>query len=90
MKTVGVALVLAIFALFGVFIYRSHAVSQTDQRLCTVLYNLVARSGATIGRPGTPGYAYYHAHLDELRAARKQNTEFLRELDCHHLPTRGG
>ncbi len=56
--------------------------TQRSERLCSVLYSLVARSGATIGKPGTPGYAYYHSHPAELRVAREQNQDFLDALGC--------
>lgn len=56
---------------------------RTDEKFCTVLYQLVARSGATVGKPGTPGFAYYQAHPTELAAAREQNNDFLHDLPCH-------
>lgn len=37
----------------------------------TVLRDIVDRSAHEIGRPGTAGFAYYHAHPQELRAARE-------------------
>lgn len=53
-----------------------------NAKLCEVLYRLVARSGATVGKAGTPGYAYYKQHPEELKLARQQNRQFLRELPC--------
>ncbi len=58
------------------------ATAQRNDKLCAVLYSLVARSGATIGQPGSPGYAYYHSHPAELAVAKKQNHDFLDALGC--------
>lgn len=74
------------FATLG---YRAWTVSSTDRQLCDVLYRIVANGGANTGKPGTPGYAYYREHPDELRAAKASNRRTLKELDCDHLPTGG-
>lgn len=76
------SVLLAITLLFGALVVRAYWLNTTNQRLCGVLYSLVARSGANVGKPGTPGYAYYHAHPEELRLARKQNQDFLNQLPC--------
>lgn len=84
-----VVLVLAVALLAGALLVRSRQVTRTDAKLCRVLRALVAGSGATVGKPGTPGYAYYQAHPKELAAARAQNQRFVAALDCEHLPTGG-
>jgi hypothetical protein len=45
-----------------------------------VFYRLVLRSDKTLGKPGQAGYAYYHAHPDELRQVHRANRLFLDEL----------
>ncbi len=85
-RTHGAALIVSCFAVglavLAVFLSIWIVTTARNDRLCAVLYSLVARSGATIGQPGTPGYAYYHAHPQELRVARKQNHDFLNALGC--------
>lgn len=76
------ALVVALTLLFVTLNIRAWVFSRTDDQLCNVIYSLVARSGATVGKPGTPGYAYYSQHPDELAKARAQNQDFLNELPC--------
>lgn len=78
MKKLQIAVLLAVgAACFVVWFF-----GRTDDRLCNVIYTLVARSGATVGKPGSPGYAYYREHPDELKKARAQNQEFLHQLPC--------
>lgn len=74
----GVTLVAAVVIFAVALAIRT---AQTD-RTCVVLRDLIGRSGATLGQKGSPGYAYYHDHPDELSAARKQNREFLDSLPC--------
>lgn len=78
MKKLQAAVVIAVVALACLF----WIFGRTDDQLCNVIYSLVARSGATVGKPGTPGYAYYSQHPDELAKARAQNQDFLNELPC--------
>lgn len=78
----GAVMAGAIFLFSGVLGYRLYVGGQTDEQLCAVMYRLVARSGATIGKPGSPGYDYYRTHPMELALAREQNKRFLRELPC--------
>lgn len=80
--TIGFAVVL-LFLTLGI---RTYLFTKNQQKLCTVLYHLVARSGATVGRPGTPGYDYYHSHPTELEAAHRQNHQFLNQLPCKGKP----
>lgn len=82
-----VAIVVAFACLFALLIFRGYAVTKTDKQLCTVIHRIVAGSAATVGTPGSPGYAYYHAHPSELRAQRAANRKTLAQLDCDHLPT---
>lgn len=49
---------------------------------CEVVRDQVARSLAATGQPGTPGYAYYQEHPDELRAVRAQSEDLLAKLPC--------
>lgn len=67
-------------------IYAANKAQQERDRLCLVLYALVNRSGANVGKPGSPGYSYYRAHPAELARARKQNHEFLDALPCKPRP----
>jgi hypothetical protein len=65
--------------------------SSNQNTLCKVIYATIAKSGATVGKPGTPGYAYYQEHPEELRVARAQNEELLGTLPCKSkIPSTGG
>lgn len=77
-KKLQAAVVIAVVALACLF----WVFGRTDDKLCNVIHTLVARSGATVGKPGSPGYAYYKQHPDELAKARAQNQDFLNELPC--------
>ena len=85
---------LAIVLLIGAIAWSSlviyafrHSSNERDQ-LCLVLSSLISRSGATLGQPGSPGYAYYRDHPVELSAARRQNAAYLTALPCS-TPTKG-
>lgn len=41
------------------------------EALKTVVRQVITQSAATLGRKGTPGYAYYRAHPEELRVAKR-------------------
>jgi hypothetical protein len=75
----SVAAGISVFA--ALIAFNAQAKSERDQ-LCDVMYAFVTKSGAATGSPGSPGYAYYQTHPDELRAARKQNQELVGELPC--------
>lgn len=67
----------------------------TDVRICKqslgLLHALVATSDGRLGRPGTPGYAYYRDHPDELRAAHASNKVILSRTaaaHCASLPSK--
>ena len=62
--------------------YAGHKATQERNTLCAVLYQQVDRTRMTLGLPGTPGYAYYRGHPEELRLARSQARRQLRELPC--------
>lgn len=75
----GIAGILALAIAFGV---RATLVDRDADQLCDVLYTLIAGSGASVGQPGSPGFAYYQQHPEELAQARAQNAAFLAELPC--------
>lgn len=52
------------------------------QSVCEVIKTQVKRSIAATGQPGTPGYAYYQEHPDELKAARESSRDLLHKLPC--------
>lgn len=67
----------------------------TDEKICQqslgLLHALIATSDGRLGRPGTPGFAYYRDHPDELRAAHAANKVILAQTDtthCAHLPSK--
>lgn len=84
-----IVLVLAALSLAASLVYRAHQTAQTDRKLCNVLRGRIASSSATFGQKGAPFFAYFQEHPDELRAARAQNREWLKALDCDHLPSGG-
>jgi hypothetical protein len=57
-----------------------------QDKLCQVVRGTVASSDATLGKPGSPGYAYYKVHPTELKAAHKQARELLKQLDYCGIP----
>lgn len=79
LAVIGIAGVVLVAA---AFLLRADYIDTRNDRLCDVLYTLIARSGATVGQPGSPGYDYYQQHPEELESARKQNMDFLAELPC--------
>ena len=84
----GLAAIVAGISVFtAMSVFRAKSESTSD-KICDVLYRTVASSGATVGKRGTPGYAYYQAHPDELAAARAQNHRFLDDLPCGPHTTR--
>lgn len=52
-----------------------------QDRLCQVLRGTIEKSGASIGKKGSPGYNYYKQHPDEKRTAQQQNRELVEQLD---------
>lgn len=56
---------------------------QQVQQLERVIYAQVVRSGQTLGRKGTAGYAYYRAHPVELAAARAEVRNEARQFSGH-------
>lgn len=81
-KTLATAGIFGVLLVAVAFTIRAATVDREANQLCSVLYTLIARAGATTGTPGSPGYAYYREHPTELVAARKQNDAFLAELPC--------
>lgn len=67
---------------FGALISWAYTANRRDRTLCDVLHDLVAGTGAQIGKPGTAGYAYFREHKDELDRARAQYADFLAQLPC--------
>lgn len=59
-----------------------------DLRTCRYVLRfvrgLVEPGVKTLGKPGTPGYAYWHAHPGELRKARHENEKLLGGLEPSH------
>lgn len=80
--TIVAGVLLWVFAL----VYAANKASQERDRLCLVLYALINRSGNSIGKKGSPGYAYYRRHPVELEKAREQNVAFLAALPCQPNP----
>lgn len=78
----GLALVSAGIAFTAALLVWQQISVRTDRQLCDVVYSFVARSGASSGKPGSPGYAYYKAHPGERAAADQQNQSFLDDLPC--------
>jgi hypothetical protein len=83
----GFAMAAAALSLIVAVTVWQQSTRRVNDKLCNVLYSLVARSGASVGQPGSPGYAYYHSHPTELKAARAQNQRFLDDLPCHPKET---
>jgi hypothetical protein len=52
------------------------------QDTCGVIKVQVERTLQATGHRGTPGYAYYQEHPDELRAARASSQQLLDKLPC--------
>lgn len=50
----------------------------------TVIVAVLRQQEKTLGRPGTPGYAYYLAHPAELVAARLALRQEARSFEPHH------
>ena len=75
-------LIAGVFLLAGVVGMRVYQTLHRQDRLCDVLHALVARSGTTLGKPGSAGYFYYQEHPSELTLAKKQNRQFLESLPC--------
>lgn len=68
--------------LWAVFVFVNRAQNVSADRLCTVVARIVAGSAGHIGKPGTAGYSYYHAHPAELAAARRAALAELGQLPC--------
>lgn len=83
------AIIGGMLALTGSLVFRAREQTHRDDKLCGVLAGMIYRSGATIGTPGTPGYAYYQEHPDELQLARDQNKNFLAQLGCKPILPEG-
>lgn len=81
-KVVGLILFAGLIAWVALVIYAFRTGGNDRDRLCLVLYGLVERSGATAGKKGYPGYAYYQEHPEELQTAHAQNRAFLEALPC--------
>lgn len=58
------------------------AINTALSRQCNVLADIISASDTSLGKPGAPGYAYYTAHPDELKAAHKANAAIIARLDC--------
>jgi hypothetical protein len=84
-----IAGILAGLLIVSAFAFRAWQTATADRQLCNVLHRLVASSAATLGKPGTPLYAYYQDHPAELRVARARSQDALDQLDCDHLPSGG-
>ena len=76
------SLVVAIGLLFLALVIRAWVLNSTDEKLCSVIHDQIARSGALVGKPGQPGYAYFQAHPAELQKTKDQNKQFLDRLPC--------
>lgn len=78
----GIALVLASMSLTLALLVWQTTGARARQQLCLAIYSIVVHSGASVGRKGSPGYAYYQQHPRELAAARRQNLRVLAGLPC--------
>lgn len=67
---------------WGVIILRAHDSSSQVNRLCMVLKVQVIRQAVAIGKPGSPGYAYYRQNPKERQRAEAQSRRFLNVLPC--------
>lgn len=75
------ALTLAAFCgLLVVVVFWMRALA--SQSTCEVVRDQVRQNLSAVGQPGTPGYAYYQEHPDELVTARQQSRTLLSKLPC--------
>lgn len=70
---------------------------KTDLEVCRrpleLIHTLILASDASLGKPGSPGAAYYRAHPGELRQAHLANRAFASRSDpaqCTRLPSQQG
>jgi hypothetical protein len=70
------------------------SIREADYRICirasTAFSDIIKASDASLGKPGSPGFAYYKTHPGELEAAHKANAKYLKRFDgskCKDLPT---
>lgn len=76
-------LLVAILLLGVVWVRVNHAQTRACMQiesLKTVVRRQIVQSEHLIGRPGSPGYAYYKEHPAELRAARQEAQRELSEF----------
>jgi hypothetical protein len=81
-KKIGIASVLSVLFLIAVFAYANRQQDTTAKQLCHAIVVLVTANEHRIGKPGTPFYAYYQRHPDELADARAGGLAALRSLPC--------
>lgn len=77
MKLIAAAAVTALLVVAFLWV-RAYAAQST----CEVVKTQVERSLAAINTPGSPGYAYYQEHPDELGAAVAQSETLRDKLPC--------
>lgn len=75
--------IIAAAALCGLFVMAAvWGNALRGQSTCEVVKTQVSASIAAIGRPGSPGYAYYQAHPMERQAAIRSSEDLRDKLPC--------
>lgn len=74
---------IVVFSLLVIFAIHdlAHTRQENCRRVSTVLEQIVLASDKSLGHPGSPGYAYYHVHPEELRQAHLANRRLIDKLN---------
>lgn len=76
---IAIALMVAAgLAVWSILLWRA----SSTQTVCVVLVQRIKAADEAIGKPGTPGYAYYHAHPEEIQASHAANKKTIDQLPC--------